>query len=251
MGGRAGVLTPPRCSPRRWGARSVVGTRGPTWERTGAHERDERAGRDAAVRVLHDARHLVPVEVAVETDTQPPAVTHVGRHEEPLGFEVHQLRLRARRRRDPQRQPPVAGGETRQASVLAGLAGGAAANSSAFSWTMRWRYVGGDRNSRYHALDAGALTINGKLWIYEKARASASSPLTIQIEVLKENDEKNVLCTLTVVPSTILNDKKEFSKTCGRIETGKYWVRITKPGATNHDGDGWHNQGAGTLATTN
>jgi hypothetical protein len=138
------------------------------------------------------------------------------------------------------------------AGVAAGLGGlvivgTALAASSSFSWTMRWRYVGGKDNGKLHVLDAGNLTINGKIWITDKLRGSTSTPLDIQIEVLKENETDNAVCTATVVPSKVMSEEKAFSKSCGRIAGGKYWLRITKVGAQDGDGDAWHNKGSGTL----
>lgn len=117
---------------------------------------------------------------------------------------------------------------------------------------MNRRYVGGRKNGRFHSLDAGNLTVNGKIWIHEKRAGADSSPSPVTIEVLKgDTDSKDsIICTLVVAPSTTLNDKKSFSKPCGRVEGDKYWLKIYK-GGHSEDPDGWHSQGSGTLDTTN
>ncbi|MBK9258425.1 MAG: hypothetical protein IPM54_01155 [Polyangiaceae bacterium] len=130
-----------------------------------------------------------------------------------------------------------------------------ASSSSPFNWTMQWRLVNGRTNKRFHVLEAGTLTLSGKLWIHEKRRGAPSRPMRIKIEVVKESndgtdsDEKNSLCSVIVTPSTTLHERTEYSKSCGRIETGKYWIRVNKFEAESGDGDGWHNQGSGILVT--
>ena len=137
------------------------------------------------------------------------------------------------------------------AGLMALLCGTALASSLSFAWTMNNRYVNGKTNGRFHTLDAGELTLSGKIWITEKRAAAASTPLSISMSVVKEQDssERDAVCTVTVTPDTTINNKKEFSRSCGRIESGKFWLLIDKVGASNPDGDGWHNQGSGTLTT--
>jgi hypothetical protein len=135
-------------------------------------------------------------------------------------------------------------------STLLLFAGGAVASSSSFKWTMDHRYVSGERNKKFYNLSAGVLTLNGSLWITLKRAAAASAPLPISIMVVKQGStERNATCTVTVIPDTVVNAKKAFSKSCGRIDSGEYFVVINKDGANNPDGDGWHNQGSGTLST--
>lgn len=134
--------------------------------------------------------------------------------------------------------------------VIALLAGRAVASSSSFSWVMNNRQVHGQNNGRLHALDAGELTLSGKIWITEKKGKSATTPLPITIKVFKEGSERDAVCSVTVIPDTAVNNKKEYSKSCGRIESGKYWILINKDGADNPDGEGWHNQGTGSLITS-
>lgn len=134
--------------------------------------------------------------------------------------------------------------------AIAWLAGTAVASSSSFSWTMNKRVVNGQSNGRLHVLDAGELTLSGKIWITEKKAKSASSPLPITIKVLKAGSERDAVCSITMIPDTAVNNKKDFSKSCGRVESGKYWILINKDGADNPDGEGWHNQGSGSITTT-
>lgn len=115
--------------------------------------------------------------------------------------------------------------------------------------------IQGRTNKRFHVLDSGTLMLSGKLWIYEKRRGGSSQPMRIKVEVVKENNdekdnnEKDAFCSVIVTPSTKLNEPTEYSKSCGRVEAGKYWVRINKFEASSTDGDGWHNRGNGTLVT--
>lgn len=141
------------------------------------------------------------------------------------------------------------------AVVMAGvptffLAGTGVANSASFAWTMNLRFVHGKKNGQLHSLDAGELTLSGKIWIHEKAARTASSPDKVTVEVLKDTFLDNIVCTVEVTPSTTLNSKKEYSKACGRVESGKYWLRIYKPKSLDDTGDGWRSQSSGTLTTT-
>src|SRR5207253_6271320 len=68
---------------------------------------DEARRRDLRVRVLDDSRELVPVEAAVEPDTEPAAVADVRRYEEPLAVGLDQHRLHSLGSGAPDREPPV------------------------------------------------------------------------------------------------------------------------------------------------
>lgn len=116
---------------------------------------------------------------------------------------------------------------TALAIILPG--GSALANSSAFTWAMRFRYVSGKDNKKSHSLDAGELTVSGKIWIFEKNAKATSSPGAITIEVWKDgtlSDDR--VCALTVVPDTTLNSKKEISRSCGRVESGSSGSKSTR-----------------------
>jgi hypothetical protein len=141
------------------------------------------------------------------------------------------------------------------AAVLAGLAtavfvGSVGADSSAFTFTMNNRYVNGKANHKLHTLEAGELTISGQIWLHEKRRGAATTALPIQIDVVKDTFmARDVVCAVTVVPDRTISAKTAYSKSCGRIEGGTYFIRATKVGAENPDGEGWHNTSAGTLTT--
>ncbi len=124
----------------------------------------------------------------------------------------------------------------------------ALANSSNFSWRMDKIQVDGDRNGRFHVLDAGRLTIEGQIIITERMRASASTPLPIQIQLFPK-DSTTAVCTFNVDPDRAVGAAKAFSASCGEIRAGSYWLRMKKEGASKPDGDAWHNRGNGTLTT--
>ncbi len=126
--------------------------------------------------------------------------------------------------------------------VIAIFAGTAAANSSAYTFTMALRYVSGKDNKTFHTLDAGELTLGGKIWITDKRPDADSTPMPISITVIKAGLLGPEVCTVTVTPDTILNSPRAYSQLCGHIEGGMYWLRISKRQARSRDGDGWHSQ---------
>jgi hypothetical protein len=134
------------------------------------------------------------------------------------------------------------------AVVLVGLAAGslagrAAANTAAFSFVMERRAVHGKGNGKLHALDAGELTLSGGVWVVSKNRGSTSTPTEVEIAVYRDGQEAEV-CSVTVKPSTIFNEKRSSEKTCGRVETASYWLLVSKK-----NDDGWDIKGSGTLTT--
>lgn len=135
------------------------------------------------------------------------------------------------------------------ALAIAVFAGTAMANSSAFAFTMELRFVSGERNKKTHALDAGELTLNGNLWVTSKKARSTSKPKPIAIRVAETGLLGSTICTVSVTPDTIFNNKVPFSRSCGRIKGGTYWIEVSKDQAIDKTGDGWHLQGAGTLTT--
>src|SRR5438552_1539812 len=62
---------------------------------------------DSAVRVLHDARELVPVDAVVQADAEPAAVADVRRAEEPRRVGLHEQLLIPRTRGAPDAEDPV------------------------------------------------------------------------------------------------------------------------------------------------
>lgn len=127
--------------------------------------------------------------------------------------------------------------------VLAAFARKAAASSAAFAFTMEKRAVWGNKNKRLHTLDAGELTLSGGVWVVSKSRGSSSAPDVVTIEVHK-GQEENKVCSVSMVPSTTFNDKRAFDKSCGRVESGSYWIFVSRPNE-----DGWHLKGSGALVT--
>lgn len=125
----------------------------------------------------------------------------------------------------------------------------AQASSSGFSWTMNLREVDGYKNRQVRHLEGGTLTLEGKIWIHEKIRTANPTPEQVRIEVFRDEFGKDPsICSVLVRPSTILNDKRDFSRGCGRVETGNYYLVIAKPHGKD-DVDGWHNQGSGSITT--
>jgi len=73
------------------------------------------------------------------------------------------------------------------------------ANTSSWSFTMDYRYVNGAENGIYHKMDAGEMSISGKIWIYSKDSWFGETPNRIKYEVWKssfgldENVEREML----------------------------------------------------------
>jgi hypothetical protein len=133
--------------------------------------------------------------------------------------------------------------------VSAMLARKAIANSSGFSFIMNLRYVDGEKNKVLHTLDAGDLTLSGKVWAISKRARTTPEPESIAITVYKTGILNSEVCSVSVTPSKVLNDKVSFSKSCGQVESGTYCVKVSKGKALDDTGDGWQLQGAGNLTT--
>lgn len=119
----------------------------------------------------------------------------------------------------------------------------ALANSSSYSFTMDHRYVNGKDNGVTHGLSAGSLTNSCSLWAYDKA-AGAVGPYSVTIAVVQDGIIDKTICTTSVTPSKTLNVKKSYSKSCGSVPTGVYYIEAWK---TNDDG--WDVKAQGTLTT--
>lgn len=128
--------------------------------------------------------------------------------------------------------------------AIGAFAGRAVANSSGFGFTMEQRYVNGEKNKQLHALDAGELTFSGNVWVTSKNVGATSAPEVIEIAVWKIGVLGSRVCAASVTPNTIFNDKRSFSRSCGRIEGGTYWIEVSRKKV-----DGWHIKGSGALAT--
>lgn len=127
---------------------------------------------------------------------------------------------------------------------LSFLAGRAAANSAAFAFTMELRAVNGEKNKKFHSLDAGELTLSGAIWVVSKNRGSTAAPEVVEIKVKKSGLLASEVCSVSLTPNTIFNAKRSFEKSCGKVESGTYWVFVTRPRS-----DGWHLKGSGSLVT--
>lgn len=130
------------------------------------------------------------------------------------------------------------------ALAFAVLAGRAAANSSAFSFTMHRRAVNGQKNGKLHRLDAGELTLGGSIWVVSKDGGARSTPHTVKIKVMETGVLGSEVCSVSATPNTIFNAKRAVDKSCGRVESGSFWLLVSRS-----DDDGWHLQGSGTLST--
>jgi hypothetical protein len=135
------------------------------------------------------------------------------------------------------------------ALTLAALAGAALANSASFSFTMNNRLVNGESNKMLHALDAGELTLDGKLWVTSKKARATAEPGNIEIFVYKIGILNSEVCKVVVTPDRIFNKRVAFSKACGRVESGTYVIKLWKEKALDRSGDGWQIAGSGTLTT--
>jgi hypothetical protein len=111
------------------------------------------------------------------------------------------------------------------------------------------RYVDGQKNKQIHSLDAGELTISGDIWVTSKNARATSSPQSISLRVAATGLFGSTACTVSVTPDSTLNKKRSFSKSCGRIESGTYWIEVSKDKAIDKTGDGWHLRGSGSLTT--
>lgn len=133
--------------------------------------------------------------------------------------------------------------------AIAVFAGSAVASSAAFAFTMNLRYVDGKKNNILHTLDAGDLTLSGKIWVTSKKARAASNPEPVTITVWKPGIVNSDKCSVSVTPDRILNQKVSFTKSCGHIESGTYFIAVSKSDAFDKSGDGWQCQGSGTLST--
>lgn len=119
------------------------------------------------------------------------------------------------------------------------------ANTSSWSFTMDYRYVNGAENGIYHKMDAGKMSISGKIWIYSKDSWFGKTPNRIKYEVWKssfgldENVGKG-----DVIPQLPEGTEVEFSKSFGEQKSGQYYLVFYKI-----DDDGYNIKGSGILKT--
>lgn len=136
------------------------------------------------------------------------------------------------------------------ALLVVAIASSAIASSSAFSFTMFLRVVRGDRNKMLHSLDAGELTISGEVETTGSVASPATKkPVAVSFEVRQKGTIlSSSVCSASVTPDPALSKKVSFSKSCGKIGKGIYYIIVSKDYQAK-TGDGWHITGSGTLVT--
>jgi hypothetical protein len=118
------------------------------------------------------------------------------------------------------------------------------ASGSFYSWSMSNRVVDGSRNGQFHGLSAGALRNGGQIWATSTDSVRQASPITVNIDVMKDELFDTMVCRVSVVPSQIINRGTQYDKNCGTIAAGSYYLLIWK--STD---DGWNEAGQGDLVT--
>jgi len=121
----------------------------------------------------------------------------------------------------------------------------ALANTSSWYFLAYYngRVVNGKTNGVYHQMTAGTLTISGTI----KTTAVYGNPPTAKpwhFEVRKWSND-TIVCTAGPVAVPLLwNQTKSFSKVCGAIPAGKYYLKIWRAAADDREVTG-----SGTLVT--
>lgn len=118
------------------------------------------------------------------------------------------------------------------------------ASSSFYSWSMSNRVVDGSRNGQFHSLAAGALRNSGQIWVTSTDSVHQPSPITVNIDVMKDDFFDSLVCRVSVLPSQIINSGTQYAKNCGTIAAASYYLIIWK--STD---DGWNEAGQGDLVT--
>jgi hypothetical protein len=103
--------------------------------------------------------------------------------------------------------------------------------------------VNGKDNGIVHTMTAGTLSHTGAVWQYQTA-PNPVGPNQVHIEVWKDTLFDDLICTVTLTPYTTNNLKKYFSKNCGTISAGNYFIVVWKV-----EDDGRDDKGTGTLYT--
>ena len=120
------------------------------------------------------------------------------------------------------------------------------ANSSSWSFLAFYngRVINGKTNGVFHSMTAGALTISGTI----KTTAIYGTPNGAQpwyFEVWQDGLFPSKKCTAGPVAVPInLNQTNSFSKACGSIPTGSYYLIIWRAALDNREVTG-----SGTLKT--
>lgn len=124
------------------------------------------------------------------------------------------------------------------------------ANSSTWSFLAFYdgRYLSGKANGVFHTLTAGSLTNSGSIWVTMIMGGSPNGLQPWYFEVWKKNtifDQK--ICTSNPVYPNVMVGRQyatTFSKNCGNIPDGKYYLVIWRSESDNREV-----QGSGTLTT--
>lgn len=109
-------------------------------------------------------------------------------------------------------------------------------------------YLNGENNGVYHSMDSGNLTISGSIWVTMIMGGDPPPPEAFYFQVWKNNtwfDTK--ICTSGgVTPSVMVGPAyaESFSKNCGSISSGDYYLVIWRG-----DADDREVEGSGTLVT--
>lgn len=106
------------------------------------------------------------------------------------------------------------------------------------------RVVDGSRNGQFHNLSSGVLRNSGQIWATSTDPVHQPSPITVNIDVTKDDFFDSLTCRVSVVPSQIINNGTQYDKNCGTIAAGSYYLLIWK--STD---DGWNEAGQGDLVT--
>ncbi|MEW5830489.1 MAG: hypothetical protein AB1846_16490, partial [Chloroflexota bacterium] len=121
----------------------------------------------------------------------------------------------------------------------------ALANSSSWYFLAYYdgRVINGKTNGVYHQMTAGALTISGTI----KTTAVYGNPPTAKpwyFEVRKWSNNKIVCKAGPIAVPLLWNQTKSFSKACGSIPAGKYYLKIWRAAADDREVTG-----SGSLMT--
>lgn len=127
------------------------------------------------------------------------------------------------------------------------------ANSSSWSFFLpdNAYAVDGKANGRIHTMTAGTLTFSGSFYV-SRVIPAAGNPSPVKFTVYKLGsglfDPDRVICSTTITPSKMVGSAyaKSFSKNCGTIAAGKYYIYILR---TLSAADGYELVGSGTLRT--
>ena len=96
----------------------------------------------------------------------------------------------------------------------------------------------------YHGLDAGSMTNSGSATAFSKDPGALAAPNPITVEVWKDEFFDSKDCSVQRTISSSLNVYRGYSKGCGNVSVGVFYLVIWKVAD-----DGWNMKGTGTLRT--